>query len=207
MVPSCRGEVVFIAVVRNEGIHQCNGRRFVVERALVHDLDAQAFVQRQKLRTETIYALLLGRSGHRPVEIGLRYEVRQAYHGYPVESLLARIVYAIHPVLPPKALKWRNHILEESIYLMAGLTAHPKRIRHSIEDFDCLLVGTSLFVGIPLPLHRNVVGTRDIDNPRSTLWHIELLVFLLEIKCHDTNLQNCVDCKMQNHTNYKYHNI
>lgn len=59
MVPSCRGEIVFIAVVRNEGIHQRNGRRFIVERPLMHGLDAQAFVQRQKLRTETIYALFL----------------------------------------------------------------------------------------------------------------------------------------------------
>lgn len=49
MVKPAVGEVIYIALFSNKTIHQCHTGRLVIEGTYMHDLDTQAFLNRQEL--------------------------------------------------------------------------------------------------------------------------------------------------------------
>ena len=158
----------------------------------MHDLHAEAFVDREELRTGAIDLFLSGRSRHRPVEIRAGDEVRQADDRNPAEGRFVTVIDSVNAFLPPESLQRRHDIVEKAFNTMVCLVTHLQRIGNGIQDADGLLISAAFIVGIALAAHGNEIRFRNRHDNRFFWREIELLVFLLEIKGHLSEFLLCI---------------
>ena len=124
-------QVVFIPVFAQKCVHLCNGFRFIVERAKVHDLHAEPLVDGQKFRFRTVELFLLCRRLDRPVEVRFRDEIRQAQDRDPAKIRFSAVVDRLRVRHLPEALE-RHDIVEKAVDLVSRALAHLERVGHGV---------------------------------------------------------------------------
>ena len=112
------GKIVLVSVLRDEPIHERNCSRLVVERAFMHDLHAESFLDRQVLCFGTIKLLLPCCCFYSSVEVFPCYEIRQTNDRYPAERRFVTVIDSFDPFLPPEAFQRRDYIIIESFDLV-----------------------------------------------------------------------------------------
>ena len=182
-------QIVFIAVLRQIGIHLRDALRLRVIGAMVHDLYAQSLVDRQKFRGRAVGFLLFGRRLHSPFKVRPRDKVRQPDNGKPAESGFICIAAA----LLPEALQRRHNIFKKALDPVIGFIAHFQRIGHGIQNADRLLVGAARLIWVAFSADGDIVRFRNGNNLRSAFRHVEFLIFLFIIKCQLKNLHFCAN--------------